>query len=91
MKPIKGKPCVCLLAKATSDESWLWHRRISHLKFKDINKPVLGDIVQGLPPLRYEKDHLCSTCEMGKKIRKIHSSIMNTKKVEQLELLNIDL
>ena len=34
LNPIKGKPAICLLTKAHSDESWLWHRRLSHLNFK---------------------------------------------------------
>ena len=45
LNPIRGKPAVCLLMKAHSDESWLWHRRLSHLNFKDINNLVLGDHV----------------------------------------------
>ncbi|GJS08834.1 hypothetical protein Tco_0365630 [Tanacetum coccineum] len=28
---------VCLMSKATSTKSWLWHRRISHLNFGTIN------------------------------------------------------
>jgi len=40
MKPIEGKPSVCFLINVTSDGSWLWHMRLSHLNFKDINKLV---------------------------------------------------
>ncbi|XP_052627489.1 uncharacterized protein LOC128134106 [Lactuca sativa] len=43
LNPIRGKPVVCLLTKANSEESWLWQQRLSHLNFKDINKLVLGD------------------------------------------------
>ncbi|GJW73345.1 ribonuclease H-like domain-containing protein [Tanacetum coccineum] len=39
----------CLLAKATSDESKLWHRRLGHLNFETMNKLVKGNIVRGLP------------------------------------------
>nr|GEZ03802.1 integrase, catalytic region, zinc finger, CCHC-type, peptidase aspartic, catalytic [Tanacetum cinerariifolium] len=28
---------ICLIAKATSSQSWLWHRRLSHLNFDTIN------------------------------------------------------
>ncbi|KAI3780096.1 hypothetical protein L2E82_09983 [Cichorium intybus] len=44
MKPIKGKPAICLLTKAANDDSWLWNRRLSHMNFRDINKLVLGDL-----------------------------------------------
>ncbi|KAI3766946.1 hypothetical protein L2E82_17026 [Cichorium intybus] len=57
----------------------------------DINKLVLGDLVRGLPLLRYDKDRLCDACELGKQSRKNHSTIINTKILETLELLHIDL
>nr|GFB16975.1 integrase, catalytic region, zinc finger, CCHC-type, peptidase aspartic, catalytic [Tanacetum cinerariifolium] len=28
---------ICLMAKATSSQAWLWHRRLSHLNFNTIN------------------------------------------------------
>nr|GEU90445.1 ribonuclease H-like domain-containing protein [Tanacetum cinerariifolium] len=36
-----------LFAKATSDESKLWHRRLGHLNFKTMNKLVKGNLVRG--------------------------------------------
>nr|GEX32982.1 uncharacterized mitochondrial protein AtMg00810-like [Tanacetum cinerariifolium] len=39
----------CLFAKATIDESNLWHRRLGHVNFKTINKLVKGNLVRGLP------------------------------------------
>ena len=74
------KPNIFLLSRATPDNSWLWHRRFSHLNFKDLNKIVLGDHV-----------HLCAACELGKQSRKSHSSIVSTKIIAPLELLHIDL
>src|SRR4051812_20542764 len=58
MTPIMRKPSVCLLTKATSDNSWLWHRRLSHMNFRDINKLMVGDLVRGLPPFKFDKEHL---------------------------------
>ncbi|GKE89923.1 putative ribonuclease H-like domain-containing protein [Tanacetum coccineum] len=37
------------IAKATSDESKLWHRRLGHINFKNLNKLVKGNLVRGLP------------------------------------------
>nr|GEV57453.1 hypothetical protein [Tanacetum cinerariifolium] len=34
----------CLFAKATLDESNLWHRRLGHINFKTMNKLVKGDL-----------------------------------------------
>nr|GEX41782.1 ribonuclease H-like domain-containing protein [Tanacetum cinerariifolium] len=36
----------CLFAKATLDESNLWHRRLGHINFKTINKLVKGNLVK---------------------------------------------
>ncbi|GJU31686.1 putative ribonuclease H-like domain-containing protein [Tanacetum coccineum] len=34
----------CLVAKATEDEAVLWHRRLGHVNFKNINKLVKGNL-----------------------------------------------
>nr|GFA77264.1 hypothetical protein [Tanacetum cinerariifolium] len=57
---------ICLVAKATSSQAWLWHRRLSHLNFDTINLLSKNDIVVGLPKVKFVKDHLCSSCELGK-------------------------
>nr|GEY35134.1 retrovirus-related Pol polyprotein from transposon TNT 1-94 [Tanacetum cinerariifolium] len=36
----------CLFAKATSDESKLWHKRLGHLNFKAMNKLVKKNLVR---------------------------------------------
>ncbi|GJT67641.1 retrovirus-related pol polyprotein from transposon TNT 1-94 [Tanacetum coccineum] len=57
---------VCLMSKAASTKSWLWHRRLSYLNFGTINHLTKNDLVDGLPKFKYDKDHLCSVCEQGK-------------------------
>ncbi|GKA84264.1 retrovirus-related pol polyprotein from transposon TNT 1-94 [Tanacetum coccineum] len=63
---------VCLMSKATSTKSWLWHRRLSHLNFGTINDLTRLDLVDGLPKFKYGKDHLCSACERGKSKKASH-------------------
>ncbi|GJS74966.1 integrase, catalytic region, zinc finger, CCHC-type containing protein [Tanacetum coccineum] len=46
--------------------AWLWHHLLSHLNFDTINLILKYDIVTGLPRLKFIKDHLCSSCELGK-------------------------
>nr|GFB12040.1 Gag-Pol polyprotein [Tanacetum cinerariifolium] len=55
---------VCLMAKGTSSQAWLWHRRLSHLNFDTINLLSKNDIVIGLPKLKFVKDHLYSSSGM---------------------------
>ncbi|GJS43096.1 retrovirus-related pol polyprotein from transposon TNT 1-94 [Tanacetum coccineum] len=57
---------ICLMAKSSSSQTWLWHHHLSHLNFDTINLLSKNDIVTGLPKLKFVKDHLCSSCELGK-------------------------
>nr|GEU28816.1 retrovirus-related Pol polyprotein from transposon TNT 1-94 [Tanacetum cinerariifolium] len=58
---------ICLMAKASSSQAWLWHRRLSHLNFDTINLLLKNDIVVGLPKLKFVKDHLCSSSSINGK------------------------
>ncbi|GJW46067.1 putative ribonuclease H-like domain-containing protein [Tanacetum coccineum] len=59
----------CLVAKATSEESMLWHRRLGHINFKNINKLVKENLVRDLPLKRFENDQTCVACLKGKQHR----------------------
>nr|GFC01039.1 integrase, catalytic region, zinc finger, CCHC-type, peptidase aspartic, catalytic [Tanacetum cinerariifolium] len=63
LSKVASNSSTCLLAKASSSQSWLWHQRLSHLNFTTINNLVKNNLVQGLPKMKFEKDHLCSACE----------------------------
>ncbi|GJY87206.1 integrase, catalytic region, zinc finger, CCHC-type containing protein [Tanacetum coccineum] len=47
---------ICLMSKATSIKSWLWHIRLSHLNFGTINHLTKQDLVDGLSRFKYDKD-----------------------------------
>ncbi|GKC77579.1 retrovirus-related pol polyprotein from transposon TNT 1-94 [Tanacetum coccineum] len=46
---------IFLMAKASTSQAWLWHRRLSHLNFDTINLLSKYDIVTGLPKLKFVK------------------------------------
>nr|GEY08229.1 hypothetical protein [Tanacetum cinerariifolium] len=50
---------ICLVARASSTKSWLWHQRLSHLNFDTINDLARNDLVSGLLKFKYLKEHLC--------------------------------
>nr|GEW68787.1 hypothetical protein [Tanacetum cinerariifolium] len=66
LKDVMEASPVCLLSKASSTKSWLWHRRLNHLNFGTLNELARKDLVRGLPKLKYEKEHLCPSCQLGK-------------------------
>ncbi|GKC33215.1 retrovirus-related pol polyprotein from transposon TNT 1-94 [Tanacetum coccineum] len=82
---------ICLLSKASKTKSWLWHRLLSHLNFGEINHLARHGLVQGLPKLKFEKDHLCSACAMGKSKKKPHKPKSEDTNQEKLYLLYMDL
>ncbi|GJW00183.1 putative ribonuclease H-like domain-containing protein [Tanacetum coccineum] len=81
----------CLFAKATIDESNLWHKRLGHINFKTINKLVIGNLVRGLPSKLFENDHSCVACQK----RKQHKASCKTKLLSSinhpLQMLHMDL
>ncbi|GJU57163.1 retrovirus-related pol polyprotein from transposon TNT 1-94 [Tanacetum coccineum] len=82
---------VCLMSRATSTKSWLWHRRLSHLNFGTINQLTSHDLVDGLPKFNYNKDHLCSACEQGKSKKATLPPKLVPSTESKLELLHMDL
>nr|GEV26913.1 putative ribonuclease H-like domain-containing protein [Tanacetum cinerariifolium] len=88
---VASNSLTCLLAKASSSQSWLWHQRLSHLNFATINNLVKNNLVQGLPKMKFEKDHLCSACEQGKIHRKHHKSKTKFASNKPLYFLHMDL
>ncbi|GJS30079.1 putative ribonuclease H-like domain-containing protein [Tanacetum coccineum] len=81
----------CLIAKATTDESNKWHRRLGHVNFKNLNKLVKGNLVRGLPSKIFQNDHTCVACQKGKQ----HKASCKAKAVssisQTLQLLHMDL
>ncbi|GKA29912.1 retrovirus-related pol polyprotein from transposon TNT 1-94 [Tanacetum coccineum] len=82
---------ICLMAKASPTQAWLWHRRLSHLNFDYINLLSKKDVVIGLPKLKYVKDQLCSSCEVSKAKRSSFKSKTVPSSKGWLNLLHMDL
>ncbi|GJV85709.1 retrovirus-related pol polyprotein from transposon TNT 1-94, partial [Tanacetum coccineum] len=81
----------CFFAKALESVNWLWHKRLSHLNFKKINKLAKQNKVLGLPSLVYSKDKPCIACEKGKHHRASFKTKQNFSIRKCLHLLHMDL
>nr|GEU71995.1 hypothetical protein [Tanacetum cinerariifolium] len=66
---VPSRDLTYLFAKATLDESNLWHRRLGHINFKTMNKLVKGNLVRGLPSKIFENNHTCVACKKRKQHR----------------------
>nr|GEY16769.1 reverse transcriptase domain-containing protein [Tanacetum cinerariifolium] len=82
---------ICLMARATSTKSWLWHQRLSHLNFDTINDLAKNDLVTGLLKFKYHKERLCPSCEQEKGKRASHPHKPGPNSKQRLHLFHMDL
>nr|GEV99909.1 integrase, catalytic region, zinc finger, CCHC-type, peptidase aspartic, catalytic [Tanacetum cinerariifolium] len=82
---------ICLMARASSTKSLLWHQHLSHLNFDTINDLAKNDLVSGLPKFKYHKEHLRPSCEQGKSKRASHPPKPIPNFRQRLHLLHLDL
>ncbi|GKE30481.1 retrovirus-related pol polyprotein from transposon TNT 1-94, partial [Tanacetum coccineum] len=76
---------------ASKTKSWLWHRRLSHLNFGNLNKLTKDGLVRGIPRLKFQKDHLGSACALGKIKKSSHQPKAEDTNQEKPYLLHMDL
>ncbi|GKC57427.1 putative ribonuclease H-like domain-containing protein, partial [Tanacetum coccineum] len=81
----------CLYAKATIDESKLWHRRLGHVNFNKMNKLVKGNLVRDLPSKIFKNDHTCVACQKGKQHKASCKAKLMSSISQPLQMLHIDL
>nr|GEY38089.1 putative ribonuclease H-like domain-containing protein [Tanacetum cinerariifolium] len=77
---VPHKDLTCLVAKASTDECMLWHRRLGHLNIKTMNRLVRHNLVRGLPSKCFDNDHSCVACLKGKQ----HKAYCKTKLVNSV-------
>nr|GEU34942.1 retrovirus-related Pol polyprotein from transposon TNT 1-94 [Tanacetum cinerariifolium] len=82
---------ICLMARTTSTNSWLWHQRLSHLNFDTVNDLVRNDLVTGLLKFKYHKKHIFPSCEQEKRKRVSRPAKLVPNSKHRLHLLHMDL
>ncbi|KAJ9560871.1 hypothetical protein OSB04_006031 [Centaurea solstitialis] len=81
----------CLFSKASHDESNLWHRRMCHMNFKNMNKLVKNNIVRGLPRKEFFCNDNCVAYLKGKQHKSSHKSKEVNNISSPLQLIHMDL
>ena len=81
---------ICLLSKASIEESWNWHKRLSHLNF-NINELVKKDLVRRLPKSVFAPDGLCDSCQKEKQRKSSFKSKTKSSILEPYHLLHVNL
>nr|GEU94580.1 hypothetical protein [Tanacetum cinerariifolium] len=82
---------ICVMARATSTKSWLWHQRLSHLNFDTITTLAKYNLVTVIPKFKYLKDRMCPSCEQGKSKKIPHKPKPVPNSKNRLHILHTDL
>ncbi|GJZ11741.1 retrovirus-related pol polyprotein from transposon TNT 1-94 [Tanacetum coccineum] len=82
---MKSSP-ICLTSKASKPIM-----AVSIATSVTINDLARKDLVRGLPRLKFEKDHLCSACQLGKSKKFSHKPKSENTNMEVLHTLHMDL
>ncbi|GJU71664.1 retrovirus-related pol polyprotein from transposon TNT 1-94 [Tanacetum coccineum] len=64
---------------------------LSHLNFGTINKLAKDGLARGIPRLKFQKDHLCSACALGKNKKSSHQPKAKDTNQVKLYLLHMNL
>lgn len=76
---------------ASLETGWLWHKHLSHLNFKTLNKLSTKKLVVRLPSMIFIKNGLCSACQLGKQAKTSFKSKVRHSSTRPLQLLHMDL
>ncbi|KAL8118401.1 hypothetical protein AgCh_016070 [Apium graveolens] len=82
---------ICLMSRASIEESWNWHKKLSHLNFNNINELVKKDLVRGLPNTVFAPDGLCDSCQKAKQRKSSFKSKTESSILEPYHLIHVDL
>nr|GEU48785.1 hypothetical protein [Tanacetum cinerariifolium] len=82
----------CLVAHASFDESIKWHRRMTHVNYKNMNRLVKGNLVRALPSKLFKNGHTRVACCKGKQHKASYKTIHAVSSIsEPLQLLHMNL
>ncbi|GJU17795.1 retrovirus-related pol polyprotein from transposon TNT 1-94 [Tanacetum coccineum] len=70
---------ICLMAKATSSQAWLWHRHLSHLNFDTINLLSKNNIES-----KRKSFHTKTTPSSKRRLQLLHMDLCGPMRVESI-------
>lgn len=73
-----------------NDETWLWHKKISHTHMDHLNKLVKYEFIIGLPKIKHIKDKSSDACK-GKQTKVSFKQINIVLTLRQLQFIHMDL
>ncbi|KAI3772514.1 hypothetical protein L6452_03700 [Arctium lappa] len=84
---------ICFISEDSEKKNWIWHKRLSHIKFKTLNALSNKELVVGLPKISFTKENLCAAyaahgsiwaCQHSKPRWKKKSEVINGQHVRSV-------
>eukprot|EP01018_Ginkgo_biloba_P020396 Gb_28242 [translate_table: standard] len=90
MFPLRLLPDNSHALKATTDDSWLWHKCYGHLSFQGLSLLHKTKMVKGIPVIQ-PREEVCSGCALGKQHRDSFPVNRSWRAKAPLELVHADI
>lgn len=87
LNSIRGDNLTCISAQG--DNVDFWHRRLGHVSSSLLNKLVSGDLVRGLPNLKFVENKICDACIREKETRSSFKQNKGVSTTRPLKLLHM--
>ncbi|KAJ9542201.1 hypothetical protein OSB04_028707 [Centaurea solstitialis] len=91
LRHMLAKNSKCLISKTSLHQSLLWHRRLSHLNYRYIDKLVKQQLVSGITMIKFDNEQMCSGCVQGKMKRVSRAPKPEQGSKSPLSLIHMDL
>ena len=79
--------CNATCLNAFNEDSWLRHKRLSHISFDHLSRINNKELVKDIPYLKFEKDHICDACQLEKQTK---SSFKTIKDINDIKTLGVN-
>ncbi|KAI5312567.1 hypothetical protein L3X38_041740 [Prunus dulcis] len=83
-----AKEAVC--NKVVNETSVLWHQRLGHVNYRELQKLSKRELVSGLSKLDKTDQHVCEGSQLGKRVRVSHKKVKHIQTKVCLELVHMD-
>ncbi|KAJ9539011.1 hypothetical protein OSB04_031744 [Centaurea solstitialis] len=91
LRHMLAKNSKCLISKTSFHQSLLWHRRLSQLNYRYIDRLDKQQLVSGIPMIKFDTEQICSGCVQGKMKRASHPPKPEQGSKSPLSLIHMDL
>ncbi|GAA0141467.1 hypothetical protein LIER_02604 [Lithospermum erythrorhizon] len=78
------------LVSRKNEDAELWHKKLGHTNYRNIQQLISKEAVRGLP-IHEIKDNVCGECQVGKLIKSCHQKLQHLVTTRVLELIHTDL